>query len=124
GIHVSESRDVVIAGNEIGNVAGNAIYVGTAYGTFGRSDGARILSNRIHDVGRVYLESAGIWFQAADNVRIAHNTIERTSQFGISGGSLWGQQDAVHRAIIEYNDIRDANQQTADGGAIKLMGEQ
>ena len=124
GIHVSESKDVVIADNEIGNVAGNGIYVGTAYGTFGKSDGAQILSNRIHDVGRVYLESAGIWFQAADNVRVAHNTIERTSQFGISGGSLWGQEDAVHHAIIEYNDIRDANQQTADGGAIKLMGIQ
>lgn len=124
GIHVSESKNVVIADNEVSNIAGNGIYVGTTYGSFGRSDGAQILSNHIYDIGRVYFESAGLWFQAADNVHVAHNTIERTAQFGISGGSIWGSQDAVHNAIIEDNDIRDANLQTADGGAIKLMGEQ
>lgn len=124
GIHVSESRDVLIADNEIGNIAGNAIYLGTTYGSFGRSDGAQILSNHIHDVGRVYFESAGIWFQAADKVHIARNRIERTAQFGIAGGSIWGRDDAVHDAIIEQNDVTDANQQTADGGAIKMMGEQ
>ncbi|NKL78436.1 right-handed parallel beta-helix repeat-containing protein [Rhizobium leguminosarum] len=124
GIHVSESRDVLIAGNVIGDVAGNGIYVGTTYGSFGKSDGARILSNHIHDIGRVYFETAGIWFQAADSIRIAHNLVENTAQFGIAGGSLWGAQDAVHDAVIEHNEIRNANQQTADGGAIKLMGEQ
>ena len=124
GIHVSESKDVLIAGNAIGNAAGNGIYLGTAYGTFGKSDRARILSNHIHDIGRVYFESAGIWFQAADDIRIAHNLIEHAAQFGIAGGSLWGPQDAVHDAVIEYNVIRNANQRTADGGAIKMMGEQ
>ncbi|MGO8018354.1 right-handed parallel beta-helix repeat-containing protein [Rhizobium leguminosarum] len=124
GIHVSESKDVLIAGNVIGDVAGNGIYVGTTYGSFGRSDGARILSNHIHDIGSVYFETAGIWFQATDSIRIAHNLVENTAQFGIAGGSLWGAQDAVHDAVIEHNEIRNANQQTADGGAIKLMGEQ
>ncbi|NYT34147.1 right-handed parallel beta-helix repeat-containing protein [Rhizobium sp. WYCCWR 11128] len=124
GIHVSESKDVLIAGNVIGDVAGNGIYVGTTYGSFGKSDGAIILSNHIHDIGRVYFETAGIWFQATDSIRIAHNLVENTAQFGIAGGSLWGAQDAVHDAVIEHNEIRNANQQTADGGAIKLMGEQ
>ncbi|MGG7577594.1 right-handed parallel beta-helix repeat-containing protein [Rhizobium sp. Nf11,1] len=124
GIHVSESKDVLIAGNVIADVAGNGIYVGTTYGTFLKSHGATILSNHIHDIGRVYFETAGIWFQAADNVRIAHNLIENAAQFGIAGGSLWGDQDAVHDAIIEHNVVRNANQQTADGGAIKMMGEQ
>ncbi|MFF0951744.1 right-handed parallel beta-helix repeat-containing protein [Rhizobium leguminosarum] len=124
GIHVSESKDVLIAGNVIGDVAGNGIYVGTTYGSFGKSDGARILSNHIHDIGGVYFETAGIWFQATDSIRIAHNLVENTAQFGIAGGSLWGAQDAVHDAVIEHNEIRNANQQTADGGAIKLMGEQ
>jgi parallel beta-helix repeat protein len=124
GIHVSESEDVVIAGNEIGNVAGNGIYVGTTYGKFGKSNGARIVSNHIHDIGQVYFETAGIWFQAADRVRIADNLIENASQFGISGGSLWGPEDAVYDAVIEHNVVRNANQKTADGGAIKMMGEQ
>ncbi|MBX4968758.1 right-handed parallel beta-helix repeat-containing protein [Rhizobium binae] len=124
GIHVTESKDALIAGNVIADVAGNGIYVGTNYGTFGKSDGARILSNHIHDIGKIYIETAGVWFQAADNVRIADNLIENTAQFGISGGSLWGSNDAVYDAVIEHNVVRNANQQTADGGAIKMMGEQ
>ncbi|WJH37619.1 right-handed parallel beta-helix repeat-containing protein (plasmid) [Aliirhizobium terrae] len=124
GIHASESKDVLIAGNLIGNIAGNGIYIGTEYGKFGKSDGAKILANHIHDIGRVYFETAGIWFQAADSVRIAGNLIENAAQFGIAGGSLWGPQDAVYDAIIEHNLVRNTNQQTADGGAIKMMGEQ
>ncbi|ARM92080.1 pectin lyase fold/virulence factor domain-containing protein (plasmid) [Rhizobium sp. CIAT894] len=124
GVHVTESKDALIAGNVIADVAGNGIYVGTNYGTFLKSNGARILSNHIHDIGKVYIETAGIWFQAADNVTIADNLIENTAQFGISGGSLWGSNDAVYNAVIEHNVIHNANQQTADGGAIKMMGEQ
>lgn len=124
GIHVSESDNVLIAGNEIGDVAGNGIYLGTTYGSFGKSSGARILSNHIHDIGKTYYETAGITFQAASNLRIAHNLIENAAQFGIGGGSSWGPQDAVHDVVIEYNVIRNANQKTADGGAIKMMGEQ
>jgi len=124
GIHVTESSNVLIAGNVIGDIAGNGIYVGTTYGSFGKSNGVRILSNHIHDIGKVYFETAGIWFQAGDGMRIGKNLIENTAQFGIAGGSLWGAQDAVHDAIIERNVVRKANQQTADGGAIKMMGEQ
>ncbi|RFB85554.1 hypothetical protein B5K11_29895 [Rhizobium leguminosarum bv. trifolii] len=124
GVHVTESKDALIAGNVIADVAGNGIYVGTNYGTFGKSNGARILANHIHDIGKTYIETAGIWFQAADNVRIADNLIENTAQFGIAGGSLWGSNDAVYNAVIEHNVVHNANQQTADGGAIKMMGEQ
>jgi hypothetical protein len=124
GIHVSESEDVVIAGNVIADAAGNGIYVGTTYGKFGKSNGARILSNHIHDIGKIYFETAGIWFQACDGIRISDNLIEDTAQFGIAGGSLWGPEDAVHDAIIEHNVVRNANQQTADGGGIKMMGAQ
>jgi parallel beta-helix repeat protein len=124
GIHVTESSDVLIAGNTIGDVAGNGVYVGTTYGSFGQSNDAKIFSNHIHDIGKVYFETAGIWFQAGEDMWIANNVIENTAQFGIAGGSLWGTQDAVHGAIIEHNIVRNANQQTADGGAIKLMGEQ
>jgi len=124
GIHVSESDDVVIAGNDIGHTAGNGIYVGTVYGSFGRSDRAEIVGNHIHDVSEVYFETAGLWFQSASNLRAAHNLIENASQFGIAGGSLWGPQDATYGNVIEYNIVRNANQQTADGGAIKIMGEQ
>lgn len=123
-IHVTESPRATITGNRIAHVAGNGIYVGTDYGSFGRSDGALIAGNRISDVGEVYFESAGIWFQATTGTRVANNLIERAAQFGITGGSLWGQQDSVYDAVIERNEVRDANQQTADGGGIKLMGVQ
>lgn len=123
-IHVTESPRATIVGNRISHVAGNAIYLGTDYGSFGRSDGGLIAGNRISDVGEVYFESAGISFQATTGTRIRHNLIERAAQFGIAGGSIWGPEDAVYDAVIELNEIRDANLDTADGGAIKLMGEQ
>jgi hypothetical protein len=123
-IHVTESPGARITGNRIAHAAGNAIYLGTDYGSFGRSDGALIAGNRISDVGEVYFETAGIWFQATTGTRVANNLIERAAQFGIAGGSLWGPQDSVYDAVIERNKVRDANRATADGGAIKLMGEQ
>ena len=123
-IHVTESPRATITGNHIAHVAGSAIYLGTDYGSFGRSDGALIAGNRISDVGEVYYESAGIWFQATTGARVANNLIERAAQFGIAGGSIWGPEDAVYDAVIERNEVRDANRATADGGAIKLMGEQ
>ncbi len=124
GIHVSESNNVLIANNTISGTAGNGIYMGTAWGSFGKSNGGKILSNQISDIGKVYFETAGIWFQAGNGIKIADNIIENTAQFGISGGSIWGLEDAVYDAVIEKNVIRDANQQTADGAAIKLMGVQ
>jgi nitrous oxidase accessory protein NosD len=123
-IHISESNDVVVENNEIGHAAGNGIYLGTNFGTFQKSNRAAIVRNHIHDVGEVYFESAGVWFQAADDARVAFNFIENTAQFGIAGGSIWGPQDASYGNIIEYNLVRNANQQTSDGGAIKMMGEQ
>ncbi|WP_083601461.1 right-handed parallel beta-helix repeat-containing protein [Wenxinia saemankumensis] len=123
-IHVSESGSVAIEENDIARVAGNAIYFGTEYGSFGRSDDGAIVGNLIRDVGEVYLESAGIWFQAAARLRIEDNLIERAAQFGIAGGSLWGDQDASHDVLIAGNVVREANRLTADGGAIKMMGAQ
>lgn len=124
GIHVSESSDVTIEGNRIAHTAGNAIYFGTTYGTFGRSDRGRIIDNRIADVGEVYFETAGIWFQAASALRISGNVVERAAQFGIAGGSIWGESDAVRDVVIEENRVRDANRLTADGGGIKMTGQQ
>lgn len=124
GIHVSESDNVLIANNTISGTAGNGIYMGTAWGSFDKSNAGKILSNRISDIGEVYFETAGIWFQAGKGIRVADNIIENIAQFGIAGGSIWGLEDAVYDAVIERNVIRNANQQTADGAAIKLMGAQ
>lgn len=123
-VHVSESSRALVACNAIRHVAGNGVYVGTSYGSFGRSDDVRILGNTIADIGEVYLDAAGVWFQAADRIRIAGNRIENVPQCGIVGGSVWGPQDASHDAIIERNTVIGANRRTADGGAIKLMGAQ
>lgn len=124
GVHLSESPGALVACNDLRHIAGNAIYVGTSYGSFGRSDDTRILGNTIRDVGETYLDAAGVWFQAADRIRIAGNRIENVPQCGIVGGSVWGAQDASRGAIIEANTVVAANLRTADGGAIKLMGAQ
>lgn len=124
GIHVAESDGVEILGNDMDGIAGNGIYLGTSWGSFGRSDDPVIAGNRIRRVGQVFFESAGIWLQASDRFRVEDNLVEDAAQFGILAGSLWGEQDASHDGLIEGNIVRDANRQTADGGAIKLMGAQ
>ena len=123
-IHVQESAGVEIRGNAIARTAGNGIYLGTNYGSFGRSDDAVIAGNTIRDVGRTYSETAGIWSQASDRFRFEDNLIQGAAQFGIAAGSIWGAQDASHDGLIAGNRIDGANRDTADGGAIKLMGEQ
>jgi parallel beta-helix repeat protein len=123
-IHVQESNGVEIRGNDIARIAGNGIYLGTAYGSFGRSDDAVVVGNTIRDVGQTYFETAGIWSQASDRFRFEDNLIRGAAQFGIAAGSIWGAQDASHDGLIAGNRVDGANRDTADGGAIKLMGEQ
>lgn len=123
-IHVQESSGVEIHGNDIAHTAGNGIYLGTSYGSFGRSDDAVIAGNRIRSVGEVYSETAGIWTQASDRFRIEDNLITDSAQFAIAAGSIWGPQDASHDGTIARNRVDRANRATADGGAIKLMGAQ
>ncbi len=86
----------------------------------GSSDN-RILANRISDIGEVRFFSGGVMGAGIRNTLIAHNDIRRAARYGISIKN-WNPQTVNSDNTIEFNRIRDTARQTADAGAIEMLG--
>ena len=86
----------------------------------GSSDN-RILANRISDIGEVRFFSGGVMGAGIRNTLIAHNDIRRSARYGISIKN-WNPQTVNSDNTIEFNRIRDTARQTADAGAIEMLG--
>ena len=86
----------------------------------GSSDN-RILANRISDVGEVRFFGGGVIAAGIRNTLIAHNDIRRAARYGISVKN-WNPQTVNSDNVIEFNRIRDTARQTADAGAIEMLG--
>ncbi|ANC90595.1 right-handed parallel beta-helix repeat-containing protein [Azospirillum humicireducens] len=86
----------------------------------GSSDN-RILANRISDVGEVRFFGGGVMAAGIRNTLIAHNDIRRAARYGISVKN-WNPQTVNSDNVIEFNRIRDTARQTADAGAIEMLG--
>ncbi|AWU94558.1 right-handed parallel beta-helix repeat-containing protein [Azospirillum ramasamyi] len=86
----------------------------------GSSDN-RILANRISDVGEVRFFGGGVMAAGIHNTLIAHNDIRRAARYGISVKN-WNPQTVNSGNTIEFNRIRDNARQTADAGAIEMLG--
>ncbi|WP_042695702.1 right-handed parallel beta-helix repeat-containing protein [Azospirillum sp. B506] len=86
----------------------------------GSSDN-RILANRIGDIGEVRFFSGGVMGAGIRNTLIAHNDIRRSARYGISIKN-WNPQTVNSDNIVEFNRIRDTARQTADAGAIEMLG--
>lgn len=86
----------------------------------GSSDN-RILANRISDIGEVRFFSGGVMGAGIRNTLIAHNDIRRSARYGVSIKN-WNPQTVNSDNTIEFNRIRDTSRQTADAGAIEMLG--
>lgn len=86
----------------------------------GSSDN-RILANRISDIGEVRFFSGGVMGAGIRNTLIAHNDIRRSARYGVSIKN-WNPQTVNSDNTIEFNRIRDTARQTADAGAIEMLG--
>lgn len=86
----------------------------------GSSDN-RILANRISDIGEVRFFGGGVMGAGIRNTLIAHNDIRRSARYGISIKN-WNPQTVNSDNTIEFNRIRDTARQTADAGAIEMLG--
>ena len=79
-----------------------------------------IAANEIRRCGRIYKHVAGVYITGGGKNRIAHNLIHQTPRYGIS---LKSKGDTLsNENILEFNDIRDTNLETADTGAIEVYG--
>lgn len=86
----------------------------------GSSDN-RILANRISDIGEVRFFSGGVMGAGIRNTLIAHNDIRRSARYGISIKN-WNPQTVNSDNTVEFNRIRDTARQTADAGAVEMLG--
>ncbi|MBP2301718.1 right-handed parallel beta-helix repeat-containing protein [Azospirillum picis] len=81
----------------------------------------RILGNRISDIGEVRFFGAGVMGAGIHGTLIAHNDIRRAARYGISIKN-WNAETQNSDNVVEYNRIRDVARQTADAGAIEMLG--
>lgn len=76
-----------------------------------------ILANDIEGCGLIFKHVGGVFVIAGSDNKIAFNSIKRLSRFGI----VFGPQ--ARNNLVEYNEILDANLETADTGAIYINGQ-
>lgn len=81
----------------------------------------RILANRISDIGEVRFFGGGVMAAGISGTLIAHNDIRRVARYGISIKN-WNPQTVNSDNTVEFNRIRDTARQTADAGAVEMLG--
>ena len=85
------------------------------------SNDNRILANRMSHIGEIQLFSAGIFVSGSHRNLIAHNDIRHSARYGISLKN-WNQETINTDNVVEYNRIQDTVRETADAGAIEMLG--
>ncbi|WP_391345968.1 carbohydrate-binding domain-containing protein [Azospirillum sp. A23] len=89
----------------------------------GRSNGNSIYGNSISNIGEVRKAVSGIIGTGVDNNLISNNDIDHSARYGISFKDYGGTTNTVnHNNIIQYNNISYTGLETADGGAIEILG--
>lgn len=115
-IHLtSGSSNNQIGGNTLDHLADNGIELD------GRSNGNAVYANTITNVGEVTKGVAGIIGSGVDDNVFAYNTIDGSARYGISLKNT-DSGNINHNDVIEYNHITNTGLETADGGAIEVLG--
>ncbi|HYG85484.1 MAG TPA: carbohydrate-binding domain-containing protein [Azospirillum sp.] len=115
GILLKGSSNNLIGGNEVEHTAAHGIEL------TGNSNKNKIYGNDIHNVGEIYKHVAGIMASGADDNVISHNDIAYSPRYGISIKN-WNSTNINTGNVIEYNRILHTVQESADAGAIEILG--
>ena len=135
---VNSSNNVTIAGNVVRNVGEGVHAMGTStnmnvygnqfakIGAFGvrldpSTSATKVSSNWFRDIGTREGDASGVSMAGSSNNLVSHNRFDNIAKFAVAGGSTTATK-AAYNNIVEYNDIRNANLQAADGGAIMFTG--
>lgn len=141
------AQDNVISGCRFFDISGTAIQIGDVLKDDHHPDDPRkkvkhnsVVNCYVHDCGRDYWGSVGIFAGYTEGTVIAHNEIARLPYSGISVGYGWGEEDAgggnpayyqpfryetptpASDNRIESNDIHDVMQKMLDGAGIYTLG--
>ncbi|BAI76773.1 hypothetical protein AZL_f00130 (plasmid) [Azospirillum sp. B510] len=109
------SSSNVIEANRLEHLGAGGIKV-----TYG-SNGNRIAANGISDIGEVLKDVAGIQLYGTSGTLISGNDIRNSPRYGISIKN-WDGATVNTGTVVEYNRIYNTMTETADGGAIEMLG--
>lgn len=142
-IQVSYARNVEVRGCEFRRCAGYAMKLGDRAeqcvlaecrlecmgmggvimrgGTQDQAHHCAVVANRMEHLGLIYKHVAGVYVTSGCDHYIAHNRIADMPRYAVSIKSQ-GVDNLAHRNVVEFNDIRHANMETSDTGAIESLG--
>ncbi|MGF7177602.1 carbohydrate-binding domain-containing protein [Azospirillum doebereinerae] len=113
----SASSNNQIAHNTLNHLADSGIEMD------GRSNANILYANTISNIGEVRKAVSGIIGTGVDNNVISNNDIDHSARYGISLKDYGGTTNtANHDNVIQYNRISYTGLETADGGAIEILG--
>ena len=113
----SASSNNQIAHNSLNHLAVNGIELD------GRSNANTIYANSISNIGEVRKAVAGVIGTGVDDNVISNNDIDHSARYGISLKDNGGTTNTVnHDNIIQYNKVSYTGLETADVGAIEVLG--
>lgn len=90
-------------------------------GTKDQAHHCAVVANDMEHLGLIYKHVAGVYITSGSDHYIAHNRIADMPRYAISIKSQ-GVDYLAHRNVVEFNDIRHANMETSDTGAIESLG--
>ena len=105
----------VIEANRMEHLGAGGIKL--AYG----SNGNRVSANSIDGIGEVLKDVAGIQLYGTSGTLISGNDIRNSTRYGISIKN-WDGATVNTDTVVEYNRIYNTMTETADGGAIEMLG--
>ncbi|AWB08107.1 right-handed parallel beta-helix repeat-containing protein (plasmid) [Azospirillum humicireducens] len=105
----------VIEANRMEHLGAGGIKL--AYG----SNGNRVSANSIAGIGEVLKDVAGIQLYGTSGTLISGNDIRNSTRYGISIKN-WDGATVNTDTVVEYNRLYDTMTETADGGAIEMLG--
>ncbi|WP_377806382.1 right-handed parallel beta-helix repeat-containing protein (plasmid) [Azospirillum sp. A29] len=88
--------------------------------TYG-SNGNRIGANSMDGIGEVLKDVAGIQLYGTSGTLISGNDIRNSARYGISIKN-WDGATINTDTVVEYNRLYNTMTETADGGAIEMLG--
>ncbi|MCG5238861.1 right-handed parallel beta-helix repeat-containing protein [Azospirillum doebereinerae] len=104
-----------IEANRLEHLGASGIKVG--YG----SNANLISGNSISDIGEVLKGVAGVSVYGSNDTRITGNDIRNSPRYGVSLKN-WDSATVNTGTVVEYNRIWNTMLETADGGAIEMLG--
>ncbi|PWC48077.1 hypothetical protein TSA6c_02185 [Azospirillum sp. TSA6c] len=115
GMTLTGSSANAIEANRMEHLGAGGIKV-----TYG-SNGNRISANSMDGIGEVLKDVAGIQLYGTSGTLISGNDIRNSARYGISIKN-WDGATVNTDTVVEYNRLYNTMTETADGGAIEMLG--